>query len=166
MIFIKGNVPSLKNSKVKGIFPSKSVMNYLKSLNIQQYSVSKKTVKGYKSPDKPNLFISQISDYFKDIKYPVIVGTHFVRNSKRRFDIINAQQILFDLLSSHHFIEDDNADCIIPVSFKINGNWVSYNKQCPGVFIKIFDTNTAYDVSIPELYKNPCMDFSSEIFGY
>jgi hypothetical protein len=56
MIFIKGNVPSLKNSKIKGIYHPKTVTKYLRSLNIQGYSASKKTVKEYKDPNRPNLF--------------------------------------------------------------------------------------------------------------
>ena len=50
LLFIKGNVPSLKNSKIKtsrGIFSSKTVKRYLNSLGIQSYSPSKKIVKGY-----------------------------------------------------------------------------------------------------------------------
>lgn len=45
MSFIPGNVPSLKNSKVKtnkGIFPSKTVSKYLKSFGIISYSSEKK----------------------------------------------------------------------------------------------------------------------------
>ena len=48
-IFIPGNVPSLKNSKVKtgrGIFASPTVTKYLKSLGIQRFSSRKKEVVG------------------------------------------------------------------------------------------------------------------------
>ena len=57
--FIQGNCPSLKNSKIKGengIFHSKTVGKYLKSLGIQHYSSSKKTVKGYADAQRLNLF--------------------------------------------------------------------------------------------------------------
>jgi hypothetical protein len=148
MLFLKGNVPSLKNSKVNGVFPSKSVVKYLRSLNIQKYSVTRRDVKGYTNLDKPNLFIKQVGDYFKGIEYPAIIGTHFVRDSKRRFDIINAQQIIFDLLSAHHFIDDDNSDKIIPITFSINGRYYSIDKQNPGVWICIMDKSAIYDFSV------------------
>jgi hypothetical protein len=138
MIFIPGNCPSLKNGKAMGKFHPKPVTKYLRSLNIQTYSASKKEVKGYKDPDRPNLFRQYIGNYFDDLKYPIIVGTHFVRNSRRIFDVINAQQILFDLLTAHGYIEDDNSNFIIPVTFRINGNNYSIDKETPGTWVKIF----------------------------
>jgi hypothetical protein len=138
MIFVPGNCPSLKNGKVMGKFHPKTVTKYLRSLNIQTYSASKKEVKGYKDPNRPNLFRQYIGDYFADRKYPILVGTHFIRRTRQRFDIINAQQIIFDLLTAHGYIEDDNAKFIIPVTFRINGNDYSIDKENPGTWIKIF----------------------------
>ncbi|NCU32114.1 MAG: hypothetical protein EOM23_04100 [Candidatus Moranbacteria bacterium] len=154
MIFIAGNVPSLKNGKVKGIYHPKTVTKYLRSLNIQSYSASKGIVKGYKDPNKPNLFIEQIGDYFKDPSYPLIIGTHFVRNSKRRFDVINAQQIIFDLMTAHHYLPDDNANYVIPVSFKINGKWFSIDKENPGVWLKRLDPKDFLDVKMKILQEH------------
>ena len=45
VIFIKGNIPSLKNSKVKtskGVFHSKTVTNFLRSYGIKSYSSQRK----------------------------------------------------------------------------------------------------------------------------
>jgi hypothetical protein len=155
MIFIPGNMPSLKNSKVKGIYHPKTVTKYLRSLNIQTYSSSKKTVKGYRDPNRPNLFIKYIGDYFKEIEYPVVIGTHFVRKSKHRFDIINAQQLIFDLLTAHNYIEDDNANCIIPVTFRINGKNFSTDKESPGTWLKIFRNEwDLYDVKMKTLQEH------------
>ena len=59
LIFIPGNVPSLKNSKVKtsrGIFSSPTVNRFVRSLGIQSFSSSKKIVKGYKDLSRPNKF--------------------------------------------------------------------------------------------------------------
>ena len=56
-VFIKGNVPSSKNSRIatkRGVFHSKQVTNYLRDLGIQHFSSSKKEVKVYKT--KPLLF--------------------------------------------------------------------------------------------------------------
>ena len=134
-IFIPGNVPSLKNSKIKtsrGIFPSKTVKNYLNSLGIQSYSASKKEVKGYKT--RPNLFL----ELFKDVKiekYPIIISFHFVRDSKRGFDFNNANQIILDLLTAHGIIKDDNMDYIIPECMWIDNKQYSYNKEKPGVYV-------------------------------
>jgi len=54
-IFIPGNIPSLKNSKImtsKGLFSSKTVKKFLRSHGIQSYSSKDKIVKGYvKTPD-------------------------------------------------------------------------------------------------------------------
>lgn len=137
MIFIKGNVPSLKNSKIKtskGIFPSKTVVNYLKELGIIHYSSGKKEVKCYKT--KPNLFAEQFKNNVKP-STQVIIEFHFVRNSKHKFDFNNATQIILDLLTAHDFIEDDNMDWVIPFPMKLNDKWYSYNKENPGVYINI-----------------------------
>ena len=136
--FIEGNVPSLKNSKIKtsrGIFPSKTVMKYLQKLGIKKYSSSKKEVEGYKT--RTNSFFDHIWDFPKDIEYPIQLGFHFVRDSQRDFDFNNATQIILDLLTAHKFIEDDSMKYIIPFAYKKNGNWYSIDKENPGVFITI-----------------------------
>lgn len=142
MIWIDGNVPSLKNSKIKtsrGIFPSKTVKKYLQGVGIQKYSVREKIVKGYVTRD--NLFENlrpQFEEAMKDKKYPMKIGFHFVRNSKRSFDFHNAVQIIADLMVAHDFIEDDDMDHFIPVPLKIKGAFYSIDKERPGVYIKIY----------------------------
>jgi len=150
MIFIKGNTPSLKNSKIKGIYRPKTVVKYLRSLNIQNYSVSrgKVFVKGYKDPNKPNLFREQVGDYFKNPEHPIILGMHFVRNSRIKFDFNNANHIVTDLLTAHHYIEDDNIHYLIPAPFKINGKWFSIDKQNPGVWLTKLDPDDFLDVTM------------------
>ena len=137
MIFIPGQVPSLKNSKVKGIYHPVTVTKYLRSLGIQGYSASEKTVKEYKDPNRPNLFRKYVGNYFEGAEYPIVLGFHFVRGRRGSWDIGNAQHILLDLLTAHDLIQDDNADCLIPQSFKIDGRWYSYSKERPGVYLKI-----------------------------
>lgn len=141
LIFIPFNTPSLKNSKVKtsrGIFPSKTVKSYLSNLGIQKYSVSRKEVTGYKT--KPNK-INDLKDLFKlsleGKTPPVEIGFHFVRDSKRKFDFNNANQIIADLLVAHDIIEDDNMDFFIPYAFKMNEKYYTIDKENPGVYIKI-----------------------------
>ena len=136
MIFIPGNVPSLKNSRVNGIFYSKSVLKYLRSLNIQDYSASKKTVKEYKAADRPNRLKEYVGDFFKDIQYPARIGFHFIRDSKRIFDYINIMQILLDLFTAHDYIKDDSCLYIVPEIFEMGGKWYSIDKNNPVVWVR------------------------------
>jgi hypothetical protein len=154
MIFIPGNVPSLKNAKPNGIYHSKPVTKYLRSLNIQTYSASKGIVKGYKDPDRPDLFIEQIGNYFKGIEYPILLGMHFVRNSRRKADFQNLVHIVADLLVAHHYIKDDNMHYFFPVPFKINGRWFSINKENPGVWLRIMSPKDFLDVKMKTLQEH------------
>lgn len=141
LIFIPGNCPSLKNSKIKtsrGIFPSKTVKDYLADLGIQRYSASRKEVVGYKT--KPNKFEELREKFNKALEGkepPVEIGFHFVRKTKHKFDFNNANQIIADLLTAHGIIEDDNMDYFIPYAFKMNDKFYTIDKENPGVYLKI-----------------------------
>lgn len=141
MVFIKHSVPSLKNSKVatsRGVFASKTVGKYLRKHGIQHYSASRKTVDCYKTI--PMTFpVAELRELFDGHEYPIIVGIHFVRDSKRSFDINNANQIIFDLLTAFDVIADDNADCVIPQVLWIDGKHYSVDKENPGCYIKILN---------------------------
>ena len=140
-LFIEGNVPSLKNAKIKapkGIFSSKTVKNYLRSLGIQRYSSSKKLVVKYARRD--NEF--QKCDVFFE-KYlgekPHEIGFHFIRGTRHKFDFNNASQVIADLMTAHGFIEDDDMDNFLPYPMKINNKAYTYDKENPGVLIKILN---------------------------
>lgn len=140
-LFISGNVPSLKNGKIKterGIFSSKTVKNYLKNLGIQTYSSSRKTVKGYVT--RPNEF-EKSREFFQ--KYltekPYKVGFHFVRKSRHSFDFNNANQLVADLMVAHDFIDDDDMDNFLPYPLELNGSAYTYDKLNPGVYIRILN---------------------------
>jgi hypothetical protein len=141
LIFIPFNVPSLKNSKIKtsrGIFPSKTVKNYLSDLGIQRYSASRKEVVGYKT--KPNKFEELRDKFIKALEGkepPIEIGFHFVRKTKHQFDFNNANQIIADLFTAHGIIEDDNMDYFIPYAFKMNDKFYTIDKENPGVYIRI-----------------------------
>ena len=141
LIFIPGNVPSSKNSRIntsKGSFASKTVKSYLNSLGIQSYSSSKKLVKGY--VNKPNLIENLREDFLKQTsgkQLPLEIGFHFVRDSRRKFDFHNIVQVVLDLLTASDFIIDDNMDCVIPFALKIESKFYSVNKEQSGVWIKI-----------------------------
>ena len=138
LIFIPGNCPSLKNSKIKtsrGIFPSKTVKSYLTDLGIQKYSASRKEVVGYAK--KPNKFEEVFNKALEGKEPPVEIGFHFVRKTKHKFDFNNANQIIADLLTAHGIIEDDNMDYFIPYAFKMNDKFYTIDKENPGVYLQI-----------------------------
>ena len=141
LIFIPGNVPSSKNSRINtkhGSFASKTVKTYLNSLGIQSYSSSKKLVKGY--VNKPNLIENLREDFLKQTsgkQLPLEIGFHFVRDSRRKFDFHNIVQVVLDLLTASDFIIDDNMDCVIPFALKRDGKFYSVDKENCGVWIKI-----------------------------
>ena len=154
MIFIPGNIPSLKNSKVKtarGIFSSPTVNKFLRSIGIQKFNSRKKEVKGYVDPTRPNQFEALRKEFMKmkPTDEPIIIGYHQVRNSKRLFDFSNSVEILQDLMTAHDFIEDDNVKHVFPVPMSIDGQLIdqdnprafplySVDKENPGVYIKLF----------------------------
>lgn len=155
MIFIPGNVPSLKNSKVKskrGIFASPAVGKYLRSLGIQKFSSRDKKVVGYvdkKRPNKLEDFREQINKMKLGKENPLFIGFHQVRDSKRKFDFSNSVELIQDLFVAHDFIDDDNVEYLFPVPMTKDGRlpttknlreeeWYSVDKENPGVYIKIF----------------------------
>lgn len=141
LIFIPGNVPSSKNSRINtanGSFASITVKRYLNRLGIQSYSSSKKIVKGY--VNKPNIIEGLREVFLKQTEgkeLPLEIGFHFVRDSKRKFDFHNIVQVILDLLTAHDFIIDDNMNCVIPFALKINNEFYSVDKENCGVWIKI-----------------------------
>jgi hypothetical protein len=145
MVFIKGNIPSSKNSKVatsKGIFHSKTVGKFLREMGIQHYSVSKKEITYYKI--RPCMFpVKDLKDLISgSLKTgleggPIKIGVHFVRQTKSKFDFHNICQIIFDLMVAFDIIEDDNMDCILPFPMKIDNKWYTVDKDNPGCYISI-----------------------------
>jgi hypothetical protein len=138
-IIIPFNTPSSKNSKIatsRGVFHSKQVRQYLQKLGVKKYSVSKRTVENYKT--RPNLFekaVAPMREALRNQKTTYLIGFHFVRKSKHKFDIINAMELIQDLLVAHQIVSDDNADFLIPIPIQVNGLWYSYSKDKPGVYL-------------------------------
>lgn len=101
MIFIPGNVPSSKNSKQwtgKMLISSKTVRNYIKE-HEKEWALYK------------NDFLKLVKNKPKPYK----VTFYFIRDTKRKFDYINACQLPCDLMVKLGWIDDDNCDEIIPV---------------------------------------------------
>jgi len=140
-IFIKGQVPSLKNSKVKtarGIFPSKTVTNFLRSYGIKHFSSSKKTVEGYaRTPDTFKPIADRLRQELTKFDKPYKLQFYFVRKTKSRFDFGNGCEIIFDLLTSYNVWEDDNCDIVLPFPWVIDNSCYKVDKDNPGVYIKV-----------------------------
>lgn len=127
-VYIPNNVPSLKNSKQ---------LVYNKKTN-RQFIVPSDTVKRYLAGTDQiwGLLAKKIGVYFdKNDRMSVKMG--FIRDSGRIFDLINAAQIIQDLMVKHDVIADDNANYLIPV-FDVYNPYV-VDKKFPGAIL-IFET--------------------------
>lgn len=124
MIFIKGNVPSSKNSKQ--IFKNQKTG--------KMFITSSKTVKAYLSnfEYQYDIFAKEFKKEIKSRAKPYKIGFYFVRDSKRKFDYININQIVQDLMVQHGWLLDDNCEELIPV-------FLGYevDKSNPGVRIEV-----------------------------
>lgn len=138
-IFIPGNVPSYKNSK-KIIPNKKSGFRKLLEENGQVKPLGRFKIVGSNASrtyiKNTELFYISHANKFretvKDFEKPYHISLYFIRATRQRFDFINMAQIIFDLMVKHHWIEDDNANEILPV---FDGYTVDKNN--PGVIIKV-----------------------------
>lgn len=142
-IFIPGQIPSLKNSKVKtkrGIFPSKTVMSWLRTFGIQSYSSRKKEVNYFKTIKGEYNFLDICKPLFENIgeeDYPIKLGFYFIRKTKGAWDFNNANQIITDLFTAFNLIPDDNVYYLLPFPLEKEGNYWHIDKENPGVIIKL-----------------------------
>ena len=117
-IRIQGNCPSSKNSKVKTrtgfIVHSKQCQVYYK-LTKQEWI------------DGAAVF----KEMFKNEAKPYFVGFYYVRKSKHQFDYVNPNQTSLDQMVKYGWIDDDNADEIVPVFLGYH-----HDKDNPCTFIK------------------------------
>lgn len=126
MIYLKGNIPSSKNSKQwtgRKLIPSKTVENYLEQYEIQ-----------YK------LYANKFKEMIKNKKKPYYIGFYFIRNSKRKFDYNNLTQLPQDLMVKYEWLDDDNADYLIPI-----GLGYTVDKAKAGLIITVLDTKEDKD---------------------
>ena len=116
--FIPFNVPSSKNGRRwtgKYFISSKTVMNYRKNTKSTYAKFAKSFRKEYDTYEKP-----------------VKIGFTFIRGTRHKFDYINPAQTVQDDMVKHGWMEDDNAEFIIPVFERYK-----YDKEKPGVIIEI-----------------------------
>lgn len=115
---MEGNVPSSKNSKQwtgKFLISSKTTRTYQKNTE-WLWAKWRPTFKAWTN----------------DLPKPYRVHFRFVRDSHRKFDYVNPLQTVQDLMVKHKWIEDDNADELLPVLEPYR-----YSKEYPGVEIWI-----------------------------
>jgi len=137
LIFIPGNIPSLKNSKVLGRYPSKTVIRWLRLFGIQSYNSKTKTVKEFKRIPKEYSFLEICKPIKSKTNYPLLVEFHFIRGTKHKWDFHNACQIVFDLMVAYDIIPDDSVDYVLPFPLKIKDKFWDFSKENPGVLIKV-----------------------------
>lgn len=112
-IFIAGNVPSSKNSK--RIARIKNKRGDIVATRLINSEVVEKYLKTYAFQWH---FAGNVAEFHRQIKgkeKPYKVGFYFIRDSRRKFDYINAMQLPCDLMVKAGWIDDDNANEIIPV---------------------------------------------------
>lgn len=115
MIFIPGNTPSSKNSK-----------QFVTLKTGKTLLINSKTVQKYLKESKADWLINK-NEFLKMLKgkeKPYKVELFFIRDSKRKFDYINAAQIIFDLMQQYGYIEDDDSRNIVPIfkGFEVDKN--------------------------------------------
>lgn len=111
MIFIAGNTPSSKNSKRIITITNKKTGK--KTTRLINSEVTEKYIKTSKTDWILNK--NNFKKMIKDKEKPYKIELYFIRDSKRRFDYINAAQIIFDLMQEYGYIDDDDSQNIIPV---------------------------------------------------
>jgi hypothetical protein len=139
IFFIPNNVPSSKNSKRwtgKILISSKITLEYRKN---SEYTLNQIKINFKNEIEKRKL--SQV----------LLIGFHFVRKDKRKYDWINPLQTIQDLLVKNELIEDDNVSIMFPLPLAINGEFTSINKEKPGVYFKILNME---DTLINKLIKH------------
>lgn len=129
-IFIPINTPSSKNSKQIGFIFKGKGLGKKKIPTLRNSDLVTK----YKK-DTEILWATYSKNFHRMIEgldKPYYLGLYFVRDSKRRYDFINAAQIVCDLMQTYSWVEDDDSTNITPVFL---GS--SVNKDVPGVYICI-----------------------------
>lgn len=120
-IFIPLNVPSKKNSK-KIITLKNGKRKVVSSDACKKYE--KAAARDYRR----NAVIFR--ELTKDLKPPYTIFFKLIRKTKQRFDYNNIIQAVQDLMVEHEWLEDDNADFILPIPIQYE-----VDKNNPGVFI-------------------------------
>jgi Holliday junction resolvase RusA-like endonuclease len=135
LIFIPGAVPSSKNSRMltrSGLFIASKATQKYRKITAPLWLIHKPEFKAMLA-GKPK---------------PIIIGFHFVRKTRNKWDFINPAQTIQDEMTKAGWIDDDNVDEVLPVPLSINGSFWSYDKTNPGVYITVMDSFCdSYDIN-------------------
>lgn len=124
MLFCEGNVPSSKNGRRwtgRYFLPSKATVDWRKSTKCWWEENAE-----------------AFQEMIKDKPLPLKIGMHFVRSSRHKYDWVNPVQTIQDEMVTHGWVEDDNIVYIVPFPFEMDKSYTTYNKENPGVFLKIY----------------------------
>lgn len=137
-IFIPFNTPSSKNSKQ---WTGKFLVS---NKNTQKW---KKDTKKYWEENKAD-FLKQLEGL--PVISPILIGMHFVRKSKHKFDFNNVTQTVQDEMVNYEWLLDDNCDIMMPIPLLKNNSFYTYDKLNPGVYIKIIrlDKNNCISLTL------------------
>lgn len=130
-IIIYGNVPSSKNTRQivhpktkrarwnadKGFQGSVITAKDLPMMRNKSRVIASKLVRDYEKRAELQ-WISHRARFHRlieGLRKPYRISFRFVRDSNRKFDYINAAQIVQDLMVRYEWLDDDNADEMIPV---------------------------------------------------
>ena len=130
LIYIPYNVPSSKNSKQwtgKALVMSKPVRKYITK------------TKKYWELNKP-LFLKEL----EKVELPYLIGIHFQRDSKRKYDWVNPVQTILDLMVKYGWLEDDNTSIVYPIPLRVSHKEFETKTKFGGVFIRVFTGGTIY----------------------
>ena len=115
---IPGNTPSSKNSRIwTGKYSIASAATRKWKLATDEYW--KEQAKAFRKESK-------------DLPKPLYIEFKFYRKSRHKFDMINIAQAVQDAMVKFDWIDDDNADELIPVFVPYE-----YDNKNPKVEIKI-----------------------------
>lgn len=110
-VFIPGNVPSSKNSRITNrktgkSFPSALVQGYRKRSLAYWLSEAEGFRRRWDTLNKP---------------WPVYMG--FVRKDHRTYDWVNPTQTVCDEMTKHGWVKDDDVANMIPFPMMVNTSW-------------------------------------------
>lgn len=160
IFFVKGDVPSQKNSKIynakrRRAFPSKACSKYIRDSENDYRKITYKLL-GYIEGDgcQKNTYKGGVcigGEVYQKVyqkvlnNLPVYMQLLFARRTKRKFDFDNMTATVLDRLVQHGIIVDDNVDIILPIPS--NPAYI-LDKENPGVYIKfIRQENYPYDLT-------------------
>lgn len=131
--YLRGNIPSLKNGKDIVTARRKDK----KTGEIKSFStlIPAAAVQDYYKEHKGQFYENKVAflTAVRGLPLPVSLEFTFIRSSLRRFDFINATQIICDLMVEYGYFPDDDSVYICPVFCPV----VYYSKDLAGVLIKI-----------------------------